>query len=600
MTDTVKFEIDTDRFREVVMPRLFASVDTIVRELIQNSRRAGATEIRITYPFMQKQGPWVLVVEDNGCGEADMSRFLNACSTGWSKAIVDKEMPAGLGFMSVFMAASHVSVESLGKRLAFNCQSVLTGGSTQIELADKFHQQGVKVTCTFVSNPEFSSEQVFEATQWQTPDCYINGNKVSRLDPWTIMYRDGSLKVEPGKVYPEASVVTFETDNFIGYIRTKFNGHNVALWEGFRVDGMPSLTPVPNCTYVTMCKSSQFLRLPDRTSVSQSPAFRAEIRSIADQVIDRIREAGATNEFRPFLASLTNEKAVEALNAVDPVLYRIEYTRRAKPGYRIDILDGDESLAWRKENLPDGAIIIRSPDDTCSASQAQFLDALAFAGLAYTTDGYRLDQTDLTLEEVSVKIYGDAKPVTTHVNIHAGIVYVTLPSSAKIAFATQSNPALLFTEAVALPWGVRDPLPDFEQVLLDAWAPMPTSFPENGIVIISTIDPAALTDRGKILHAAETCLAQMLITEDEGVVGHGNHSMVSSQYIDLAKITQLNNRLDDVQSFLLSFRSPADIVTSLGASVRKALAPYAAVLDVDGLEADTDGFSTYTFTVKNR
>jgi hypothetical protein len=84
-----------------------------ILELLQNSRRAGATRIDIK---TQDVGYGTEVTfEDNGSGINDFEKLLDLGATGWTSEIKESEDPAGLGLFS--LAPRAVIVHSLSKML---------------------------------------------------------------------------------------------------------------------------------------------------------------------------------------------------------------------------------------------------------------------------------------------------------------------------------------------------------------------------------------------------------------------------------------------------------------------------------------------------
>ncbi len=60
-------------------------------EILQNARRAGATQVDIT----NKDG--LVTVSDNGCGIEDFSKLLDLGDSDWDEAMEMAEDPAGVG-----------------------------------------------------------------------------------------------------------------------------------------------------------------------------------------------------------------------------------------------------------------------------------------------------------------------------------------------------------------------------------------------------------------------------------------------------------------------------------------------------------------------
>lgn len=99
----------------------FTDKFTLISELIQNARRAGASEVSISYDDASKR----LVVADNGTGIEDFQSLLHFNASGWNESTTQAEHPFGLGFSKCLYAASHVHITSRGKSLEFDCADAL-------------------------------------------------------------------------------------------------------------------------------------------------------------------------------------------------------------------------------------------------------------------------------------------------------------------------------------------------------------------------------------------------------------------------------------------------------------------------------------------
>jgi len=76
--------------------RLFSgTVDGRIIEILQNARRAGATEVRIH----NKDG--FVTVQDNGSGIDDFQKLLDLGGSGWDEKMEAGEDPAGVGLFSL-------------------------------------------------------------------------------------------------------------------------------------------------------------------------------------------------------------------------------------------------------------------------------------------------------------------------------------------------------------------------------------------------------------------------------------------------------------------------------------------------------------------
>jgi hypothetical protein len=87
-----------------VSPKLLTKADRLftgtiegrIIELLQNARRAGATEVRIT-----NRNNNLVMIEDNGSGIQDFQKLLDLGSSGWDERIESGEDPAGVGLFSL-------------------------------------------------------------------------------------------------------------------------------------------------------------------------------------------------------------------------------------------------------------------------------------------------------------------------------------------------------------------------------------------------------------------------------------------------------------------------------------------------------------------
>lgn len=101
----------------------FAFTDrfTLVTELLQNSRRAGATQIWVSYDAAKQ----ILTVEDDGSGIADFQKLLTLNESGWDEAVLQQEQAFGVGFSNVLYAATRCTVQSRGLSMVFSTEAAL-------------------------------------------------------------------------------------------------------------------------------------------------------------------------------------------------------------------------------------------------------------------------------------------------------------------------------------------------------------------------------------------------------------------------------------------------------------------------------------------
>lgn len=102
---------------------------TLVSELLQNARRAGATRIEIDYDVAAQ----VLRVQDDGCGLDDFRKLLSFHESGWDAATTAEERPFGVGFSKCLYAAKRCIVASHHQRVDIDTAAALAKASIDVE-----------------------------------------------------------------------------------------------------------------------------------------------------------------------------------------------------------------------------------------------------------------------------------------------------------------------------------------------------------------------------------------------------------------------------------------------------------------------------------
>ena len=102
---------------------------TLVSELLQNARRAGATCIEIRYDSATQ----VLHVYDDGCGLDDFQKLLSFHESGWDTATSIEERPFGVGFSKCLYAATRCIVASGRQRVDIDTAAALAKATIEVE-----------------------------------------------------------------------------------------------------------------------------------------------------------------------------------------------------------------------------------------------------------------------------------------------------------------------------------------------------------------------------------------------------------------------------------------------------------------------------------
>ena len=94
---------------------------TLVSELLQNARRAGATRVEVSYD----EDTQTLCVRDDGAGIDDFQALLSIYASGWPTALCMEEQAFGVGFSQCLYLARQCRVASKGQVIDFDCAAAL-------------------------------------------------------------------------------------------------------------------------------------------------------------------------------------------------------------------------------------------------------------------------------------------------------------------------------------------------------------------------------------------------------------------------------------------------------------------------------------------
>lgn len=220
----IKAEI-TNNFFDIV-DRLFDNTPrTVIAELIQNSRRAGATKLQIDFEH-EEQG-MRMMFKDNGKGIDDMAKLLHIRSSGWDASTMTKEDPAGMGFFCLCrMRELTVKSKNSSAFMGANCEALRGLIEVPVMELEEF-VDGTEISFVW---PDVHAYQIREAII-----------DVGRFAPLSIMVEGNEIERKPFR--PIGCLDEFETDDVIVYIhrrsyseRLDFNFHGLTVADSFDND----------------------------------------------------------------------------------------------------------------------------------------------------------------------------------------------------------------------------------------------------------------------------------------------------------------------------------------------------------------------------
>ena len=294
MNDTVTIRLNKSRLLENLR-FAFSNRYTVVTELMQNARRAGATCVALDYARKAKR----LTVRDDGCGIASFQTLFTLGESGWSEALARTEHPFGLGFVQALYSAGRCTVESRGLRARFDTRAALAGAAIGIERGGSAHE--TVVTLEDIELPEMDRRIVRLARGFPIAVQY-NGVALRRPhSPDVLPYASTAI----GKVY------------LAGWEGGQATRESAVYLQGLRVEGPE---PADAACNVVHLDSARFrARLPDR-----------------DRLIDQDEELQRVERV---LKALWRERLAAVSRAVQPDAFTARFFQAARVWGHVDVFN---------------------------------------------------------------------------------------------------------------------------------------------------------------------------------------------------------------------------------------------------------------------
>ena len=184
--------------------RLFTgTLDGRIIEILQNARRAGATEVEIT----NKDG--FVTVQDNGSGIEDFSTLLDLGNSDWDQAMEKAEDPAGVGVFC--LSPREVTICSKGKKIVITKngwtgepieiqQDSSSANGTKLVFADEpwgfdtVEKHAVFTGMTVIVDGQKCARERFcsqDAVLYPVLGCKIEVRQKKSLNKWHMEFRRG-------------------------------------------------------------------------------------------------------------------------------------------------------------------------------------------------------------------------------------------------------------------------------------------------------------------------------------------------------------------------------------------------------------------------
>ncbi|MCK9609479.1 MAG: ATP-binding protein [Methylomonas sp.] len=281
----------------------FTQSTTVLGELMQNARRAGARFISFEY----SEDARTLTVFDDGCGIACLKTLLTVAESGWDVEVIEREHPFGLGFLSAIFACDAISVDSKGGRFSVDTAELLAFQPIVIESAD---WQGItRLTLTqFKPEADQIESQLRRLARGFPIEVRFNGASLDR--PRSVNSTLPFIETELGDLYLYGLSQGEDWLRQSEYFHLYLQGLPVYHSHHERDPG-----------HVIHLDSSRFFaRLPDRDKLIDEAQVIAEVKNVlqreARQRLEAIKTELSTEAFVLGYDTLKTYRCLDLLNDV--------------------------------------------------------------------------------------------------------------------------------------------------------------------------------------------------------------------------------------------------------------------------------------------
>jgi hypothetical protein len=280
----------------------FSNRYTLVSELLQNARRAGATCIEIEHDAATQ----VLTVHDDGCGLDDFQKLLSFNESGWDAATRAEESPFGVGFSKCLYAATRCIVASGRQRVDIDTAAALAKALIEVEALPVAQAvNGTRIELQGVDLPDLADRIEDLCLGFAVPVLF-NGQRLTRRC---------ALSELDTQATPIGAV------HLTGALNGRYSHDTLVFLQGFCVL-KPTYCPGEHVNVVHLDPRQFMARLPDRDRLIDEDVQRRRIDAVVKACWRRTLEI-AKGELPPerfvgtYYAAMRGWGQLDLLNDLD-------------------------------------------------------------------------------------------------------------------------------------------------------------------------------------------------------------------------------------------------------------------------------------------
>ncbi|MCC4589655.1 ATP-binding protein [Xanthomonas campestris pv. cannae] len=276
--------LQTNQHRLIANLRHAFNQRSMLGELLQNARRAQASEIRV-YATDD-----CIAIHDNGSGIEDLQSLIHIAESGWKASIRERENAFGMGALATLYFAERLMVRSRDKTFSARSADILAGNPIEVLPADGTWQgtqiqlDGVRSPDRHVFLPDWVRSEMRRLCEAFPVRVYVNDVEVPRpLAKPDLRWRETSM----GKVLIDLHGATNQWRCFL---------------QGLPIQVGSSCTP----KQIVLLPDDMVAKLPDRqhllNETSDIPRIQAAVNQAYRQALMDAKAELADHEFAEWYA----------------------------------------------------------------------------------------------------------------------------------------------------------------------------------------------------------------------------------------------------------------------------------------------------------
>ena len=353
MKKEIQVRVDSSEVLNRVSRMFDGTPKSVLRELMQNARRAGATKIDIS--FLDE----TLTIAHDGLAFDDFGKLFSLGSSGWDSKGIKNEDPAGMGF---FVSTLFESVEVLSRKGKGSEFYLVRASKEQLTKENS----KLKVHDVIIKNPkhnvEFRLHKGIEVDQhdymrvafhFPVPSTFtsvIEGSKQIISEKYALtIANDGKNNPRLLEKVVNGVRMFFQRVPSLSYTRENpiyfnYHGHEISLYDDVRVLARMAINKGLVLVVLPEENSKIHLTLPARDSIVEDKTYFRMLKDIKDMLAEYVNTQDSHNLSYDNYTKLGGAKKIHQEAAIPAGLKKYWYLG----GHNMNILfyDVDEVLAY--------------------------------------------------------------------------------------------------------------------------------------------------------------------------------------------------------------------------------------------------------------